>query len=76
MGVVLAKAAATGGLLAIVKDAPNALKKRLDDIAALLTKLKNADLASVLEKDLGNDELFNALQADNDLVKSWEVLST
>jgi len=40
VGVVLAKAAATGGLLAIVKDAPNALKKRLDDALALLGKLR------------------------------------
>ena len=77
-GVVIAKAVATGGLIAIIKDAPNVLKKKIDDIASLLarlkSKLKNADLASALEKDLGNDELFDALDADNELVKSWEVL--
>ncbi|WP_461085419.1 hypothetical protein, partial [Spirosoma flavus] len=78
VGVTLGLALATGGLVAMVKDAPNQLKKRLDDVVALLTKLKprlrDISLADVLEKDLRNDALYQLLDGDNTLVESWEVL--
>ena len=78
-GVVIAKVAATGGLIAIIKDAPDALKRKLDDIASLLGKLKgklrNGSLSDVLEKDLANEDFFKALDADNELVSDWEALS-
>lgn len=78
VGVTLGLALATGGLVAMVQNAPNQLKKKLDDVLALLaklkTRLKDANLADVLEKDLANADLYQFLDGDNSLVESWEVL--
>lgn len=50
IGVTVAKIATTGGLITVIKDAPNQLKKSLDDIASLLDKAgKFVD--AVLEAD-------------------------
>ncbi|GAB3719386.1 hypothetical protein GCM10027592_62860 [Spirosoma flavus] len=40
VGVTLAKVVASGGLIAVVKDAPNQLKKKLDDVLAIISQLR------------------------------------
>ena len=71
----------TGGLLAIVTQVPEKLDNLATKLLKLLEKLKTklsnpSDIAliSKLEKDLAKTDFFDALDADNDLVKSWEVL--
>jgi hypothetical protein len=74
--VTLVKAATGTGLVAMLKS-PDELAGLMAKVKRLLDKLKSlidAKHLDVLEADLADDVLYAALEADNELVKSWEVL--
>lgn len=67
-----------GGFVTEVVASPSKIAAKLANVLALLDrlrpKLKNLSVEDVLKKDLGKKELYDALDADVDLVESWELL--
>jgi len=78
VGGTLITSAMTGGLLSVLSDAPDLLKKKTDDLLEALTRftsrLKDGSLTDALKKDLTDQNFFKALDADLDLVENWEIL--